>query len=924
MKKILAIFLLCSIVVSNIGFAATDRGFLPAVYAILFAVDSKYEPINELFSPILPRDDSFRPLEKKRFVPFTQQVEYMMIGQGYKSDGANTLFVIDPLEYNFDPNNPGVPVNPGGADDVMDKKNEPSFDNQYKKISASGVMDDDVQDEVAVVSWPATGPGMLSIIDPAGEPDATTFTVETVSLSLDIEGQQDLLYDYDIALGDVDGDGYDEIVVAGSIGGITPGERLGKLWIVDDARAGNGLITSRIIQGHLDAGSESMGVDQLKVAVGNIDQDWAEEIAVAYAAVSQLPFDYSDGPIYYRVYDDAVRNFSILVNEGTSVAKIKKGMAGWDTTGYSPYVVTPSLWNYYNIAIGDMDRDGRDEIALGIRSCSRRDNNYERWWAVEGFFVDVFDDALGMDGYAPGEEDDGGDGFAALKSADGSREYYYEPGGGKAWTDVDYFKFFDMVDIDGDNADEIFTGSALLDDLASVNPLGKLLDEVGDRVEPWAWEYPVTVNSEKIQSVSYGDINGDLREDITILYSDSIIQSIGFKDEGGVRKWFGGRTVPLGGPDDYLDQRGSETPLLGKTIIASANVDSDSTIVEYQGDNPANSPADVSASHSTFYDRNQIIAVLAAPPAIDGINAENSCTSFGLHSTHSVGTGAEFSSRSGVLVGVEVEVSVGFFVSSVAFSFETEMKAEIETTQSVNTSYSVTKTAIYNTCGLEDLVVFSTTPFDRYLYTINSHPDTNLIGRVISIDVPQKPKMYSWTRSYYNNHNGNQMDIGDEILQHTPGNIATYPNRTKKDSILSQTVPALLINDGQWWFESEVTKLSEYSAVTVQQGSGSSGVELDLIRESGFEQGITGSLDFMSKACAGGVCGGVTGGFSIGASRSYTMAEGITFSADVAAIPGNLWETNNYEYGIFGYQQTLTDDETKKTHEFVVVNYWVE
>ncbi|MBW2634747.1 MAG: hypothetical protein JRE14_11605, partial [Deltaproteobacteria bacterium] len=129
----------------------------------------KNVPIKE----IVPRDEDFRALEKKRFIPFSRQVEYLLIGTPYKGDTINNLFVIDP-DINQD------------QDDLLGALYSPYFTDEYKKVAAHGMMDDDIQDEVAVVCWKETGAGTLVVIDPGGDPDQTTFKIVDTGIDLDL------------------------------------------------------------------------------------------------------------------------------------------------------------------------------------------------------------------------------------------------------------------------------------------------------------------------------------------------------------------------------------------------------------------------------------------------------------------------------------------------------------------------------------------------------------------------------------------------------------------------------------------------------------------------------------------------------------------------------------------------------------------
>lgn len=933
--------------------AAQENTVITGAYALLLGDDSVKNFKSDEITPIVPREDAFKPLGKKRFIPFSRQIEYVQVGSSYKSNYGNNYFVIDPLQYNYDPANPGTPITNPGDDDVMAQGTSAFFTEAYKKTAAIAMLDDDVQDETAVVCWTNNGPGTLVLINPAGEPEATTFDVTPVPLDLTIDNQQDLAYDYDITSGDVDGDGYDELIVSGSLQGDTAQDRLGKVWVIDVDQTGSVVLFSKIFDGPTvnETTSSPLGVDQLKVTAGNVDDDQAYEFAVAFAAISQHAVDEA-GSIHYIIFDDALQNFSVLHQDTALKDTLYKNNAGGEpeplvteaaidplTRPFEEYFIPQGTFlNYFNITMGDMDKDGQDEIAIALRSHEIEQiiNSYPygQWYLDESIFVEV----IGWENAA----------FSPLKSSENRVNRQVLPITFQdRYTYVDYLRFFDALDIDGDKADELFIGWHILDDINTNNPhpLSVLTDPTNPNsnitIRPWG--YRVEYNGEigpdtatKITHISFGDVNGDLREDITILFESGLIQTIGFQVDGDNRYWRGGYTAQehhwfITPYNPALDTRGDlldNNSYISNAILASANVDNDSTIVEYSADDPDTTPGEQGESHTTYYSRNQIIAILASPPAIDNINTKGTSTSFGLSSTQSVGVGATASVRAGALVGMTLELQAGFIVSTTVASVEAELSAQIEMTASVDTSVEVTKAISYTTGDKEDQVIFSTTPYDRYHYTLASHPDSMLAGKELTIDVPQSPKVLSVTKEEYNKNNGNQMDIGKEIIQHTPGDITSYPSRSQKDAILAQTelpgpstIP--LVDDGLWLLLSQTTSLCEYSAETVQQGTGSNTLELALDKKNIYGAGIKGSMDWMAKACAVGVCGGLTAGFSIGTSNKYSLTQGIRFSANVSAIPGN-WEDKQYQFGIFAYKQRLKDNTFNTIHDFVVVNYWVE
>ena len=141
-------------------------------------------------------------------------------------------------------------------------------------------------------------------------------------------------------LADVDGDGYDEIVVGRTAGG------RGTVSILDDARNDMQVIWKlRRSDGLLevvpdDAYQAANGATQ--VAAGDIDGDGYAEIVVGTG---------TEGGNRLFVYDDAQRNFKVLADSSNG---LELGHASDAATG----ILVPSL--------ADVDGDGLPEIALGL------------------------------------------------------------------------------------------------------------------------------------------------------------------------------------------------------------------------------------------------------------------------------------------------------------------------------------------------------------------------------------------------------------------------------------------------------------------------------------------------------------------------------------------------------------------------------
>ena len=98
-------------------------------------------------------------------------------------------------------------------------------------------------------------------------------------------------------------------------------------------------------------------------------------------------------------------------------------------------------------------------------------------------------------------------------------------------------------------------------------------------------------------------------------------------------------------------------------------------------------------------------------------------------------------------------------------------------------SASIETTVSYSSGPGEDKVVFSSVPFDVYYYEVISSPDPKAVGETITINLPREPQTFSVSRTFFNDNNGEAMDIDERILPHTIGDPWSYdPSRVEARS----------------------------------------------------------------------------------------------------------------------------------------------
>lgn len=306
-------------------------------------------------------------------------------------------------------------------------------------------------------------------------------------------------YTVSIALGDIDGDGRDEVAVARYA---TAGARV---FLLDDAVAGFALMTTF---------GDGWGVAAwpTSVAFGNLDDDPAEELAVARVS-----------PVNERVqvFDDAAAGFGVLHNIGKEWAVGVHAVA---------------------VAFGDVDGDGRDELGL-ITNATTGDRVFIHDDAPAGFAplwaygADAWGAAAVATGIAFGDIDgDGTDEVAFSRNHDSNARFFVHDGapdfgslhsGGESWGPGAYATGVAFGNVDGDPAEELGVARK-----ASLNERAYVFDDHASGYallrkfgESWAANAWAT-------AIAFGDVDGDGREEIGLSRVATVNPRVFVYDDG--------------------------------------------------------------------------------------------------------------------------------------------------------------------------------------------------------------------------------------------------------------------------------------------------------------------------------------------------------------------------------------------------------
>ena len=200
---------------------------------------------------------------------------------------------------------------------------------------------------------------------------------------------------------------------------------------------------------------------------------------------------------------------------------------------------------------------------------------------------------------------------------------------------------------------------------------------------------------------------------------------------------------------------------------------------------------------------------------------------------------------------------------------EAEFKKSVTLSASLSAgiAYTVEKSRTFTTGSLEDDVVFTTIPYDRYTYTILSHPDPDLVGGAVVVSLPREPIILKVDRDFYNdNVTESSIQIDGAIFDHVPGDLSSYPSSACKNQLLGQYGG---LKNGP---------------ISVGQGSGSSGLEIAVTTEVS----AGGSLGIGYERSVEVTVGPAMAGFSVG----YGAEASLTVSSATKPATRSKWVTS--------------------------------
>jgi hypothetical protein len=323
-----------------------------------------------------------------------------------------------------------------------------------------------------------------------------------------------------------------------------------------------------------------------------------------------------------------------------------------------------------------------------------------------------------------------------------------------------------------------------------------------------------------------------------------------------------------------------------------------------------------------------IIAALAAAPCADGIGQNLAACS--------TAYGTSESSEGGIdgTVTVSASTFVGFELKDPFFGIgvEGEQRLTQSASFSAGRSYTLEETFEYTTGALEDTVIFTTIPLDQYSYTIVAHPDPELVGTTVVVNLPRSPVTLQVERTFYNAHvPAGSFQVDASVFRHSVGDVASYPSEATADLLISTGGRARLGPLGELvdlageplgalidTLLGNGIKASR--AITVGQGGGQTTTEVVFTEETTYRAGAEIAFEAELAVTGGGVGVGASIGASVGAGLSWGTTSSSTYRGTLGSIDAGHFSDNLYSAGLFTYVYNYGD---RAAPQFEVVGYWV-
>jgi len=687
-------------------------------------------------------------------------------------------------------------------------------------------------------------------------------------------------------------------------------------------------------------------INDLRVASGDFDGDQKDEIAIVIAreprdGVLDTPVrlyvvdDASTGYVLWRTFDPALDSalasplitlsiaaarldheidseLVLVVNENvegslengfaTRYLVLKSGPTGLSVLSSGPIAALIDEQEHVavvaDVATGDLDGDSVDEIVFAgleevVANCASHDSSVDGLKHVLVGLGNRYND------------------FAQVGAAASA---FRLPGCDDANPTVLRFTHTNLLDFDGDGDLDIQVNHLVLDGFPAgawtAAPLAQLPQGVViASQDPAAWY------DRSNSTMAVSDQTGDAVADIVTLLMD--------QNEPFLKVWTcdpdpdNGRcnvsraAIVALWPDD-LDTTPSNNPANDTShvnpIIVPVDVDNDDVVMlRYTNE------------HRLDFTEPIVLAVLAAPPCEFGIgqNTDACATAWG--------SATSATAERTYKVTVSGSASFGIGAAGAGGSFKRKGKLSFEASHEWSKSYELTRSLSFTTGPLEDSVVFTAVPIDRYSYETITSTDPAELGVRYSIDLPRSVIQLIAERNFYNaNIQPDALHIDERVFTHVPGRVSSYPTASEKDATLLRERSRL--SDARYTLFDPLLSMfdpvealggMETGPISVGQGSGATELGLEYVETYGQGNALELAFEFESETAYGALVGWSVG---LAGERTLSISHGdsTTYAGTIGSIDSAHFADNRYEFGLFVYLQALDGQE------FEVVNFWVD
>jgi hypothetical protein len=272
---------------------------------------------------------------------------------------------------------------------------------------------------------------------------------------------------------------------------------------------------------------------------------------------------------------------------------------------------------------------------------------------------------------------------------------------------------------------------------------------------------------------------------------------------------------------------------------------------------------------------------------------------------------SNYSTSYGTSQGSSVEETNSFTVSA-EFSFagswsdagvtaELGVAAGISSGLGYGTSTEKSSTQTVTTIAGQDKVVFTSVPLDVYKYTVLTAPDSTMVGKEFVVSIPRSPQIISMERTAFNALPSCPTPVDAAFAGHTVGDPTSYPSRADTLTLINK-------NGGLW----------DGTGVTTGMSGGSTSSSADKSTSSSISGSIGTSAKVWAKGGALWMVAGFEGTFEYDYDITVATSSGTEISGTVPDLPVGSTSDKLFKYGIALYSKDLAADNPVQ-----VVNYWV-